>query len=323
MPDQGTSFLWPNYCGNLFPCNPDTNDGVTFQMNVHGVDPTLTAVYPTSTYSDAPPYMPGIAVGDYTEMELGTTDAGTHLRAWYLPGQDALGEAKFGTSHLVKAFDFYEKTYGPYAFGPEAGTVAVDWGDDSIGGMEHHPFFHVGKDDFWNEEAQVHEAGHGWFGDGVRLACWEDFVLSEGTTTYITARALESVDGPNLWPPYVDNYLVGICENRGNTIVLPDETCNEIDFEQSPLWSLATYMKGACFYEDVADLVGPEQVDAVIGEFYQTNVNHSARMQDMIDLLKQRSAPEYSSQIDELANEWLRSYDCPPDYARRCRTHQR
>lgn len=199
----------------------------------------------------------------------------------------------------------------------------MDWGASSYGGMEHHPYFHVGKLDFWNEEAQVHEAGHGWFGDGVRLACWEDFVLSEGTTTYITARALESVDGPNLWPAYVDNYLVGICTKHGNTIVLPDETCNEIDFENSPLWSLATYMKGACFYEDVADLVGPEQVDSVISEFYQKNVNHSARMQEMIDLLKERSDPQYSTQIDQLANEWLRSYDCPPEFSRRCRAHQR
>jgi aminopeptidase N len=38
------------------------------------------------------------------------------------------------------------------------------------------------------EVDQVHEAAHGWFGDGVRLRCWEDFVLSEGTASHLDAR---------------------------------------------------------------------------------------------------------------------------------------
>ena len=28
----------------------------------------------------------------------------------------------------------------------------------------------------------------------MRIACWEDFVLSEGTVTYLAARAIEAVD---------------------------------------------------------------------------------------------------------------------------------
>ena len=40
-----------------------------------------------------------------------------------------------------------------------------------------------------------------------------------------------------------------------NAMVLPDGTCNAIDFERDPIWSLTTYMKGACFYEEVADLI--------------------------------------------------------------------
>lgn len=234
MPALGVSFVWPYFCSNLFPCNPSMEDGVTFTMRVVGVEDGLIAVYPTSTHGDGPAYMPAVAVGDYTQLELGTTTAGTRLSAWYLPGGNALADATKGTAHLVGAFDYFEQTYGPYHFGPEAGSVEVDWGADSWGGMEHHPFFHVGKFDFNDEEAQVHEAGHGWFGDGVRIACWEDFVLSEGTTTYIAARALEQVGGPNEWDYYVDGFLVPICEDTSrdptlvNTIVLPD-TCNEIE----------------------------------------------------------------------------------------------
>ena len=49
--------------------------------------------------------------------------------------------------------------------------------------------------------AQAHEAAHGWFGNGVRLRCWEDFVLSEGTASYLAARVLEEVAGPAVSEP--------------------------------------------------------------------------------------------------------------------------
>ncbi len=329
MPLLGVSFIWPYYCSNLFPCNPALEDGVTFTMNVVGVDPALTAVFPTNTYGDGPAYMAAVAVGDYTKLDLGTTTAGTALHAWYLPEGSGLEDARAGTAHLVGAFDYFEQTYGPYAFGPDAGTVEVDWGSDSWGGMEHHPYFHVAKFDFDDEEAQVHEAAHGWFGDGVRVACWEDFVLSEGTTTYIAAHALEHVDGPNEWSYYVDDFLTPICQGHSgdptlvNTIVLPDETCNEIDFENDALWSLAPYMKGACFYEEVADLIGEDVVDDAIREFYAAHVGKAARMQDMIDVIESKASPSDKAAIEGLITEWLRTLECPQDYANRCRTHQR
>ncbi len=321
MPTQGVSFTWPDYCGNLFPCNPALADGVVFTMDVTGFDPSLTAVYPASTYADAPAYMPAVAVGDYTRVDLGQTGAGTQLYAWHLPGYgDATAE---GTAHLVGTFDFFETTYGPYGFGPEAGTVQVDWGPGSFGGMEHHPYWHVGQSDFHVEETQAHEAAHGWFGNGVRIACWEDFVLSEGTTSYLAARGLEAAGGAELWTSYVDDYLAPACNGWDvNTVVLPDQTCNEIDFIHHDVWSLATYMKGACFYEEVADVVGPEALDATLAEFYTTHVGQSARMQEMIDLLLERSDPADVPAIESAVTDWLRTEACPADFATRCKERQ-
>jgi aminopeptidase N len=319
MPDLGVTFVWPTYCGNLFPCNPDPSDGVTVTMQVEGVAPGLEAIYPTSTVGEGPPYMPGIAVGAYERIDLGSTPAGTSLSAWYLPGDGALDAAQAGTAHLTAAFGFFEETYGPYLFGPQAGTVQVDWGADSWGGMEHHPFFHVAAWDFGNEEAQVHEAAHGWFGDGVRIACWEDFVLSEGTTTYITARALEQVGGPDLWPLYVDDFLVPICEGDDTNAVVFPEGCGRIDFEASDLWSLAPYMKGACFYEEVADLLGAEAVDAVVADFYAEHRGAAAGMDAMLERLEAAAGPALAPAVQGAADDWLRSLDCPADYAARCR----
>lgn len=322
MSELGVSFVWPTFCGNLYPCDPSMSDGVRFGLEVVGVAPGETAIYTTDSVSDAPSYMPAVAVGDYRALELGSTPAGTRLRAWYLPGDQAEATARAGTAHLVEAWDFYERTYGPYPFGADAGAVSVDWGADSWGGMEHHPYYHVGQFDFGTEEVHAHEAAHAWYGDGVRLACWEDFVLSEGTVTYMAARAMEEVGGPDLWAYCVDDFLVHICAGRKvNPVILP-EGCNQIDLLEDDIWSLATYMKGACFYEEVGDTIGPEALDAVLAEFYQAHVGEAAEMDDMLELLDARTDPADHAAIDAAATAWLRTAECPADFVERCRAHQ-
>lgn len=319
MPSSGVTFLWPYFCSNLFPCDSHPDDGAVFTMSVTGYDPGLTAVYPTTTTSDAPSYMPAVAVGDFIKQDLGKTTAGTSISSWFFAGQEA--DAAAGTANLKAVFDFYEKTYGPYSFGKETGSVSAKWGPGAFGGMEHHPYVHVAFEDFGNEEVHAHEAAHGWYGDGVRIACWEDFMLSEGTVTYMAAHSLERVGGPNLWPSYVDS-LDLICTGQDvNTVALPD-TCNAIDLLNDPLWSLVPYIKGACFYEDVADVIGQDALDGALSEFYAAHVGGAAHMQDMIDLVKTKATQAQQATIDTLVTEWLRTEACPANYATRCSTHQ-
>lgn len=321
MPDLGVTFVWPYYCDNLFPCDTSMDDGVVFSMEVTGIEAGLTAIYPRSTVADGPAYMAGLSVGEYSQVDVGTTPAGTVIKAWHF-ADEGPEDTLAGTEHLVAVFDFFERTYGPYVFGDEYGSVEVDWGGDSWGGMEHHPYAHIGSFDMDDEEVHAHEAGHGWYGDGVRLECWEDFVLSEGTNSYITARAMEQVGGPDLWAYYVDDFLVPICRGYDvNTIVLP-ETCNEIDFVNDDLWSLATYMKGACFYEDVGDLIGPDLLDEVLGQFYRDHVTETARMNEMIDAIEAATDEADKAALRTLVEEWLLTEECPADYADRCRQRQ-
>lgn len=320
MPVHGVSFIWPYFCSHLFPCDSSLADGVVFRMNVTGVSAGKSAIYPRTTVGEGPSYLPGVAVGAFDRLDLGATAAGTKLSAWYDPSMVSKADAEAGTEHYVKVFDFFEKTYGPYTFGPESGSVSVDWGNDSFGGMEFHPFVHVARNDFGDEEVHAHEAAHAWFGDGVRMQCWEDFVVSEGTVTYMAARGLQQVGGPDAWGLYM-SYLKDTCTGGDtNAIVLPD-TCNEIDLLSNDLWSLATYMKGACFYEEVADTIGWASVDAVIADFYKARVGRTARMSEMIAALEAK-APEHRAEIERLATEWLKTLACPADYEQRCGTHR-
>jgi aminopeptidase N len=264
--------------------------------------------------------MPAIASGAYAELGLGTTTAGTEVSAWYNTDVDTIEEAELGTAHLLAVFDFFEETYGPYSFGTQVASVSANWGPGDYGGMEHHPFWHVSQGGFSNEEIHAHEAAHGWFGDGVRIECWEDFVLSEGTTSYIALHALEEVGGPVLWSEEVA-WLDYMCPGYGGATPALPPTCDAIDILTDPLWSGVPYAKGACFYEDVGDLIGIEALDGVLADFYAANVNQPARMTEMIDMLK-LAAPTQTAEIDALVADWLTNASCPADYAERCGSHE-
>ncbi|HEU0036009.1 MAG TPA: M1 family aminopeptidase [Kofleriaceae bacterium] len=280
----GSTVIWPYFCGNLFPCHSRPADGTQFTLAIDGVPSGKSAVFPEAIERDAPPYMLAWAVGAYTRIDLGTTAAGTHVATYALPGGETTARA--GTKHLTAVFDWYERTLGPYAFGRDVASVSVVWGEGLYGGMEHHPYWHVAKDAMGDEVTHAHEAAHGWFGDGVRLRCWEDFVLSEGTVSYLAARALSVVDPAQearIWADYQSELDAAIAE--GGAPAWP-RGCNQIDILKDRLFTNLPYMQGAFFYKDVATAIGADALDRVIGRFYIAHQNQPASMQDMLDAIR-------------------------------------
>jgi hypothetical protein len=111
----GMVFTWPSFCGNLFPCHSHPTDGTTFELSLSGVPQGLRAIYPTSIPAEAPAYMLSWAVGRYEQLDLGRTSAGTQVDVWFFPEHRA--DAVTGSRHLREAFDWLERTYGPYLYG--------------------------------------------------------------------------------------------------------------------------------------------------------------------------------------------------------------
>ena len=281
----GSTVVWPYFCGNLFPCHSQPADGTTFKLDLTNVPASKQAIYPTAIDQEAPPYMIAWAVGDYTKRELGTTTAGTKVSVSWLPNGET--SALAGTKHLVQAFDWYEQNIGAYAFGKEVGSVSVIWGEGLYGGMEHHPFWHVARGAMNDEVTHVHEAAHGWYGDGVRLRCWEDFVLSEGTVSYLAAHVIGKVAGAaaeqKVWNEYQQELDAAIAD--GGAPAWPTG-CNQIDIIKDKLFTDLPYMQGAFFYKEVAAQVGADKLDKVLHDFYAAHHNQPAGMQDMVDLIK-------------------------------------
>ena len=282
---NGYTLDWPYYCSNVFPCHSEPEDGTTFSLTLANVPDGKTAVFPATIPALAPAYQLAWSIDDYTQLDLGTTPAGTLISVWYrtnIAGEDA--KAETGTTHLAAAFDWFEQTLGPYRFGPHYGSVSVNWPPGAIGGMEHHPFSHIASSGIQSEETNVHESAHGWFGDGIRIKCWEDFVLSEGTVCYLAARALDVV-APSVGADVWSDYMYQLQVIGGAEPVWP-QSCGVVDIEKDGLFTNAPYMRGAFFYKGIADKVGAELLDQALGTFYKAHAGGDATMQDMLDTIQ-------------------------------------
>jgi len=302
----GSTLVWPYFCGNLFPCHSDPADGTTFELSVKGTPAGETTIYPAIIPTDAPSYQIAWATGKYASIDLGKTNSGTHLTAYYLEGGEA--DAQTGTAPLKDVFDWYELTYGSYPFGKEAGVVSASW--SAYGGMEHHPLWHISNIAMKDPWVQAHEAAHGWFGDGVRIACWEDLVLSEGTVSYLETRSIGqimgSAEGQKVWDNYktrLDTAMLG--SNSKN--VWPD-SCGQIDVLKA-LFGDLVYMKGAYFFRALEAKITKNVLDTALKAFIVKYKNKAARFSDLLTVIKVQSGYDATA----CAESWLRAEILPTE----------
>jgi aminopeptidase N len=279
---------------------------MSFTLEVRNPPAGQVAVYPRTIAADAPSYMLAFAAGEYAHASLGETAAGTEVGVWFLPGGESA--ALFGTRDLVAVFDWLERTLGEYAFGNTVGSVAA-WHPNSAGGIEHHPYWHIGRAAMSDSLVHAHEAAHGWFGNGVRMRCWEDFVLSEGTATYLAARGLGAAAGDEvesaIWAEYQQRLEQAVAQ--GDTIAWP-QSCDAIDILEHPIFSSVPYLKGAFFLRAVESEVGRVALDPALARFYELHRGRAAGMQDLLDTL----AAETGFDPTPLAAAWLRGLGIPP-----------
>jgi len=306
---DGYTFTWPYFCGNLFPCKSDPADGLTFDLELVDILGANVGVYPASIPSDAPSYMLAWAVGNYSRIDLGTTTDGTQVAVWHLPDHQAQAEA--GTELLVDAVDWLEQKLGPYPFGDTIGAVEVKWGAGMYGGMEHHPIWHIDLVGLSRESVHFHEASHGWFGNGVRIRCWEDFVLSEGPADYLEGRMVTALRGAAAGDDYWANEEAQLAALQAGTegkIAWPD-SCGVVDVLEDGNLREAPYVKGALFLRAVERRVGVDNLDAALAAFVAEYIGKAAGMQDLLDTIQTETGYDPTA----CATAWLRSEEAPAE----------
>lgn len=302
-----STYTWPDFCGNVFPCISDPARGVRYRLHLDGVPEGATAVYPGVLSQPAPAYQIAWAIGDYRYEQLGVTEAGTRLGRWTLPGPTAAG----GVDKLFDAFAYFESKLGRYPFGSDAAVVEVQW-PEARGGIEHHPYWHVDARDFGDPTLHFHEAAHGWFGGSVRIACWEDLVLSEGLASYLAAVATGAVYGQaaetDVWADY-DRRLRSALASRDHVARPPG--CGTVDVLED-LFTPVPYFKGALFLRAIEAAVGRPSLLEALGVFHATHRGGAASIDDLLSVL----ARETEHDPEPAANAWLRSTGHPDDAPR-------
>ena len=303
---NGLTFLWPYFCENVYPCKSDPTDGLKFKLELMETFDGV-AVYPETIPADAPAYQLAWAIGDYERIDRGATSAGTKVEVWHLAAnKDA---AELGTAKIKDYFQWLETNLGKYLFGSKVASVEAGWGPGGYGGMEHHPYWHVGTLSMADATVHAHEAAHGWYGDGIRIACWGDFVLSEGTVSYLTARIIEDVDGAaagtKIWADYQDSL-----KSAQDSAMIKTAWHPECDPDLDLLagyFSSIPYMKGAFFFRALERAIGREPLDAALKAMYAEYGGQSAHFADLLDIVKKEA------DFDPLpcAMAWLTSKELP------------
>ena len=152
--------------------------------------------------------------------------------------------------------------------------------------MEHHPYWHVSAQDYADPTAHAHEAAHGWFGDGVRIACWEDFVLSEGTASYLAAAATGAVEGAAretaVWTSYRSQLAA---QTRRADHPARPSGC-EPGFDVKTIYDVIPYYRGALFFASVEQSIGRQRLLAVLQGFAATHRGQAATMQELLDAIR-------------------------------------
>ena len=308
MPN-GSTLTWPYHCGNLFPCHSDPADGLTFELEVDGAQEGLEAIYPAEIIGAGPAYGLAWAVGEYDYIDLGETTAGTQVGVWHYP--DDAERAATGAEHLNEFFDWFETNIGGYNLATAVGAVTVSWGPGAVGGMEHHPIWHISSNGIHNPNTQAHEAAHGWFGNGIRIACWEDFVLSEGTVTYLAAVVQGEFEGDEVEEATWEGYRARLdrAMSRSSLLVAWPDSCGEVDILEDGLFGDIPYMKGALFFKALEGRVGRDTVVAALAAFYEEYQGTAAGMQDLLDTISVQTGYDPT----DCAQAWLREEDLPTE----------
>jgi len=181
----------------------------------------------------------------------------------------------------------------------------VAWPAGAYGGMEHHPLWHIATVSMAEPLTHVHEAAHGWFGDGVRMSCWEDLVLSEGTASYLSIHVLEALGetatAAAAWSTYEDEASVPTSGPVWR------DSCDAIDVLHDSVYTEQTYARGALFYRALEAKVGTSALEEALRDFYESRQGQAARFDDLLASITHTTGYD----PHDCATAWLKGTGAP------------
>ncbi|XP_062860486.1 aminopeptidase RNPEPL1 [Trichomycterus rosablanca] len=260
-------------------------DGVTVLMSAsRSLYSKQERLFQFSMEYPVPAYLVALVAG-----ELQHADIGPRSRVWAEPCLLASAVSKLGGS-VERCLNVAEELFGPYVWGrydivflpPSFPIVAMEnpcltFIISSI--LESQEFLLIDV---------IHEIAHGWFGNAVTNATWEEMWLSEGLATYAQRRITTEAYGEaftcletvfRLDALHRQMRLLG-----DNNPVSKLQAKFEPGVNPSSLMNLFTYEKGFCFVSYLSQLCGDtKNFDTFLKAYIEQFRFSSVVAQDLLD----------------------------------------
>ncbi|KAE8603495.1 hypothetical protein XENTR_v10014351 [Xenopus tropicalis] len=217
-----------------------------------------------------PAYLVALTAG-----HLLPADIGPRSRVWAEPCVLQLAVSKLA-GRVEQWLQAAESLYGPYIWGRY--DIVFLPPSFPIVAMENPCLTFVicsilDSEDFLLIDV-IHEIAHGWFGNAVTNASWEEMWLSEGLATYAQRRITTRVYGAAFTCLETTFRLEAL--HRQIRILGQDTPLSRLQAKLDPgvnpsnLMNLFTYEKGFCFVHYLSQICGdPDNFDAFLREYIE------------------------------------------------------
>jgi leukotriene A-4 hydrolase/aminopeptidase len=249
-----------------------------------------------------PSYLIAIAVGDLEFRSLGK-------RTGVYTEPATIEKAAFELADTEKMVEATEKLYGAYRW--QRYDLLVLPPSFPFGGMENPMLTFATPTILAGDKSLVslvaHELAHSWSGNLVTNATWRDFWLNEGFTTYLERRIIEAVYGATRREMEATLGRQSLLEEMAGTAerdqILhvdlngrdPDEGFTGIPYE-----------KGALFLRHLEEVVGRENFDKFLRDYFDSYAFQSITTETFVNYLQRNLIDKGADQVKRAdVDEWI------------------
>ncbi|MCZ2100310.1 MAG: M1 family metallopeptidase [Chitinophagales bacterium] len=235
---------------------------------------------------------------DYTQMVHKMKD-GTTLRFFYQPGDKTTENWQKLPPIVEEVFDYVNKKYGKY---PYKEYAIIQGGD---GGMEYPMATLItGERGLVSLVGViVHEAMHSWYqlvlGSNESLYPWMD----EGFTSYVSSEVMNHLRMKKMIPgKYEENPQLSAVNDYVNFTKTGYEeplSTHADHYTTNAAYSIASYVKGAVFLEQIKYIVGEEAFNKGMLRYYNTWKFKHPNPNDFIRIIEK---------VSDIELDWFKEY---------------
>ena len=292
---QVLSLLWPYHAGKLFPANPTPPAALAIQASIAAPEGFTTLA--SNVTQLVPAYSAAVRASNNLKTISGPlTQGGVRLN--FVVNRDGGlrpdGDFSAALVKVAAGLDHVEGILGM----PYPGRV-IDFVQttSALGGMEHQGMPAISDASIADQSrvnglvaVPLHEAIHGYFGNGDIIDGWASFTMSEGVTQYLTYRGLEA----SLGLQGADEAWVRSRELLARSLARkPQPLVAPVEGDVNAYFSSVPYELGAWSLRMAEQRLGRERFDALLGELARDNFGKPISVSQWADFLTSRTAIDF------------------------------